>query len=563
MSFDSAEQFLDLLRRSNLIEERQLNDFLDQAGQLSASTAVAVAQADAPSLSPARKLADSLIQARLLTPWQVEQLFKKKHKGFFLGKYKLLGHIGSGGMSSVYLAEHLLMQRRVAIKVLPQSRVDDSSYLARFRREAQAAAALDHKNIVRAYDIDNEGKHHFIVMEYVEGRDLQNLVKSDGPLGYELAADYIRQAAEGLQHAHDANLIHRDIKPANLLVDAKGVVKILDMGLARFTDETTASLTIAHDENVLGTADYLPPEQAKNSHESDHRADIYSLGCTLYFLLTGHPPFRDGTLAQRVLKHQTEPPPSIYLDRPDAPQALVEVCLRMMVKQPAARIQTAGEVARLLSAWLTQRGSQNAAENQAASGSSVVQKSGAMAPPRRSGAGQPVKPPRRDKTSNPGDTLSNHDRETLKGAVQSVGSQVAGSATKSAPRQNPGSASGTGSAVGGHSGMQRPPGTGSSKKLPVALPVAQPILPGFVPPGNAHPGGITPNNVSPGGVSPGTAPRFDGIDLPAVASSGGVQLDTARPTHVVRRPPPIWIWYAMGGGLILAAILALVVILTR
>ena len=215
-------------------------------------------------------------------------------------------------MSSVYLAEHVLMQRRVAIKVLPKDRVEDSSYLARFHREAQAAAALDHRNIVRAYDVDNDGSNHYLVMEYVEGRDLQHIVKEDGPLDYAAAAEYIRQAAEGLAHAHQAGLIHRDVKPANLLVDQKNVVKVLDLGLARFTDESKASLTVAFDENVLGTADYLAPEQALDSHGVDARADIYGLGCSLYYLLTGHPPFPGGTLPQRLMMHQKQPPPSIY-----------------------------------------------------------------------------------------------------------------------------------------------------------------------------------------------------------------------------------------------------------
>ena len=276
----SVDKFAELVRKSGLVAEERLNSVLE-----------AMSREDA---SDSDKVAERLVNAKLITPWQAGKLKEGKHKGFVLGKYRLLGLLGTGGMSSVYLAEHILMQRRVAIKVLPQSRVDDSSYLARFRREAQAVAALDHKNIVRAYDIDNDGKNHFIVMEYVEGRDLQATVKSDGPLDYDTAAEYIRQAAEGLQHAHDSSLIHRDVKPANLLLDNRGMVKILDMGLARFTDEANASLTRIHDENVLGTADYLAPEQAKDSHTSDRRADIYSLGCTLYYLLTGHPPFREG-----------------------------------------------------------------------------------------------------------------------------------------------------------------------------------------------------------------------------------------------------------------------------
>ena len=203
-------------------------------------------------------------------------------------------------MSSVYLAEHLLMQRRVAIKVLPHNRVSDSSYLARFHLEAQAVAALDHPNIVRAYDLDNDGKIHYLVMEYVEGRDLHALVCQRGPLDYHTAANYIAQAATGLDHAHHCGLIHRDIKPANLLVAVNGTVKILDMGLAKFTAETRPAPSFAQDEHVLGTADYVAPEQAVNSQLVDHRADIYSLGCTFYFLLTGHPPFATGTSLERM-----------------------------------------------------------------------------------------------------------------------------------------------------------------------------------------------------------------------------------------------------------------------
>ena len=234
--------------------------------------------------------------------------------------------------------------------------MDDSSYLARFHREAQAAAALDHRNIVRAYDVDNDGSIHYLVMEYVEGRDLQHIVKDDGPLDYVAAAEYIRQAAEGLAHAHQAGLIHRDVKPANLLVDQKNVVKVLDLGLARFTDEDKASLTVAYDENVLGTADYLAPEQALDSHGVDARADIYGLGCSLYYLLTGHPPFPGGTLPQRLMMHQKQPPPSIYLDRPDAPHDLVDICMKMMAKKPDQRYQSTAEVATVLAQWLAAHG---------------------------------------------------------------------------------------------------------------------------------------------------------------------------------------------------------------
>lgn len=342
----TVDDFLDLVRRSGLVERDQLNRVLGRLKE----------EAGGGRVTDVEFVAERLREAGLLSQWQCKNLLEGRHKGFFLKRYRLLDHLGTGGMSSVYLAEHVLMQRRVAIKVLPKDKVDDSSYLARFRREAQAAASLDHPNIVRAYDVDNEGKFHFLVMEYVEGRDVATIVKEDGPLDYPVAADYTRQAAEGLAHAHQAGLIHRDVKPANLLVDRKNVVKVLDLGLARFTGEEYASLTVANEENVLGTADFLAPEQAIDSHGVDARADVYSLGCSLYYMLTGHAPFCEGTLPQRLVMHQKEPPPSILVDRPDAPEDLVEICMRMMAKKPADRIQSAAAVAELLGDWLTSHG---------------------------------------------------------------------------------------------------------------------------------------------------------------------------------------------------------------
>ena len=341
-----VDAFLDLVRRSGLVEKDRLNALLLELKR----------EAGGHSITDTGFVADRIVQAELLTRWQADRLLEGRHKGFFLGKYKLLGLLGAGGMSSVYLAEHVLMQRRVAIKVLPKSRVEDTSYLARFHREARAAASLDHRNIVRAYDVDNDGSIHYLVMEYVEGRDLQHIVQEDGPLDYLAVADYIRQTAEGLAHAHESGLIHRDVKPANLLVDQKNVIKLLDLGLARFTDEDKASLTMAFNENVLGTADYLAPEQALDSHGVDARADIYGLGCSMYFLLTGHPPFVGGTLPQRLMMHQKDTPPSVFIDRPDAPPDLVDICMKMMAKKPGDRYQSAEEVARSLVQWLVAHG---------------------------------------------------------------------------------------------------------------------------------------------------------------------------------------------------------------
>lgn len=298
--------------------------------------------------SDASKIAAAMVDAKLLTTWHTDKLLAGKYKGFFLGKYKLLGHIGTGGMSSVYLAEHVRMQDKRAIKVLPRTRVKDATYLARFQLEAKAIASLNHPNIVLAYDIDNEGDVHYIVMEYVEGVDLQVLVRRDGPLPASEAALLIAQAADGLQHAHQRGVIHRDVKPANLLLDLEGKIRLLDMGLALVAAQEEESLTVIHNENVLGTADYLAPEQALNSHNVDHRADIYGLGCTLYFLLTGKPPFPDGTLAQRIAKHQREMPPSIRKSRTDVPGELEGICVKMMQKEAQYRYQSAADVAEAL-----------------------------------------------------------------------------------------------------------------------------------------------------------------------------------------------------------------------
>ena len=227
----------------------------------------------------------------------------------------------------------------------------------RFLREARLASLLNHKNVIRVYEIlsnDDEQSHvHFMSMELLEGSDLYNKVAVDGPLSIRKAAEVIQQAAKGLEYAHSQGLIHRDVKPGNLFETTDGTIKLLDLGLAGIAENAgDENLTRDFNERVLGTADYLAPEQAVDSHRADSRADIYALGCTLYYILTGRPPFVDCTLPQRILAHQTKDPQDLRTIRSDIPEPLYNLLQKMLVKQRSKRIQTAGEVADALQGWL-------------------------------------------------------------------------------------------------------------------------------------------------------------------------------------------------------------------
>jgi serine/threonine protein kinase len=335
----TIEQFLETVRKSGLIDEKALSDYVE-------SLRAAGTLPDTPS-----ELAQAMVRDGLLTRFQAGQLLEGKTRGFVLNaKYKLLEHLGTGGMGTVYLCEHTSMRRRVAIKVLPVAKAKDPSYLERFYREARAVAALDHPNIVRAHDIDRDEKLHFLVMEYIDGASLQEIVGKHGPLDPVRAAHYIAQAALGLQHAHEGGLVHRDIKPGNLLVDRGGTVKVLDMGLARFFHDDD-NLSKKYDETVLGTSDYLAPEQTIAS-DVDIRADIYSLGATFYFCLTGQTLFGEGTAAQKLIWHTTRQPKSIRATQPEVPEEMAELVeQKMLAKDPANRFQEPIEVFEALQAW--------------------------------------------------------------------------------------------------------------------------------------------------------------------------------------------------------------------
>ncbi len=297
--------------------------------------------------------AHQLITAGKLTTFQLETILDGKGRQVFLGNYEVLQRLGAGGMGTVFKARHRRMKRIVAVKVLAGAVANDPKFLLRFQREVETVARLSHPTIVMAYDADEAEAGPFLVMEFVNGRDLATRVQEHGPLPLGDAVDCTLQAARGLAYAHGQGIVHRDIKPANLLQDVSGVVKVADLGLARLNDavgqaEGVGSITQAG--SVVGTVDYMPPEQAEDSTTIDHRADIYSLGCTLHFLLTGKPPYVGQNIMATLLKHRQAPIPSLIAYRTDTPPVLDALYQRMLAKLPADRWSTMEELVRSLEA---------------------------------------------------------------------------------------------------------------------------------------------------------------------------------------------------------------------
>jgi hypothetical protein len=266
-----------------------------------------------------------------------------------LGQYEIIGRLGKGGMGAVYKARHVELGKVVALKVLPTGQMSEVS-VARFRHEVRAIGRLEHPNIVAAYDAGQHRGVHYLVMALVDGIDLARLVERRGPLPVADACEVARQAAVGLQHASERGLVHRDVKPSNLMLARDGVVKVLDLGLSRSSGDGAAE-TLTAAGTLLGTADYLAPEQWEQPHAADTRADIYALGCTLYHLLAGQPPFAGGpykTVLTKLRAHQEVPPPPITHHRPDAPAGLAAALDRMLAKDPADRFAAPAEVAEAL-----------------------------------------------------------------------------------------------------------------------------------------------------------------------------------------------------------------------
>jgi serine/threonine-protein kinase len=297
----------------------------------------------------AAALAAELVAAGKLTRYQADAMLGRRPGDLRMGNYEILDRLGAGGMGTVFKARHRRMKRVVALKVLSKEVSQTPTFAHRFQREVETVARLTHPNIVMAFDADEGEAGPFLVMEFVNGRDLASEVTSGGPLPVADAVDRILQAARGLEYAHGQGIIHRDIKPGNLLRDADGVVKVADLGLARITGPAAGGGTsLTQAGSIFGTVDYMSPEQAVDSAAVDQRADVYSLGCTLYFLLTGHAPYQGGSLMSVMLKHRDAPVPSLAAERPDVTPELDAIFARMVAKQPDDRYPSMADAVRVL-----------------------------------------------------------------------------------------------------------------------------------------------------------------------------------------------------------------------
>ncbi|HZV05756.1 MAG TPA: protein kinase [Gemmataceae bacterium] len=335
--------FFDRLRQSRLLTEAELEQAVSRFGD------------DAPS----QAIADVLVQEGMLTAFQSRQVCNGDTQPLSLGQYRLLDELGRGGMGRVYKALHTIMDRVVAIKVISPELVSDPVAVEWFRREVRASTQLNHPNIVMAYDANEANGLHFLVMEYVHGVTLDALVKKNGPLPVAHACALIRQAALGMQHAHDKGMVHRDIKPGNLLIPllegdqpSDVLVKILDFGLARLQGKTKGeTIAVRGETGVLGTPDYIAPEQSRDIHAADIRSDLYSLGCVFYFALAGRVPFAGDNAMEKLIKHLMEYPEPLEKVSPDLPQPVAAIVRRLMAKDPADRYQTPAELVRELESW--------------------------------------------------------------------------------------------------------------------------------------------------------------------------------------------------------------------
>lgn len=334
MAFASVESLVDVLRDHRLLKPPQLDELNRVLKHQHSSSAT---------------LAKEVVRRGWLTVFQMNQLFKDNGQELVLGPYRILDQLGKGGVAQVFKAWHIDRHCLVALKVIHAELLSNPEAVARFEREIHLACQLDHANIVRAIEEppEKEGTR-FYAMEFVEGINLAQQVQLSGPLAVPKACDAIRQAALGLQHAHEHGLVHRDIKPSNLfLVAGSSLVKILDLGLARLQSQGASGqvINLTVEGRMIGSPDYVAPEQGRDARSVDIRADIYSLGCTFYFLLTGQPPFPGTSFMAKMLQHCQEEPVPVEKQQPGVPEALGNIIRKMMAKKPANRYQTPAEAA--------------------------------------------------------------------------------------------------------------------------------------------------------------------------------------------------------------------------
>jgi len=328
---------------SDLVTQEQMKDALDAlADAQRASEGVEVLQVEVSD----EQLADQLVFNGVISEYQAEQLKSGRTK-FNLGPYVITGWIGQGGMGQVFKGEHMVLGRVSAIKVLPLDKTTDYA-ISNFHREIKLQARMDHPNLVRAYDAGHDGKVHFLVTEYVPGHDLRRLIRNQGKLTVAEAAGVVMQIAQGLYYAHQQGLIHRDIKPGNILVTEDGTAKLSDLGLSGFVDNEIEDPRAG---KIVGTADYLAPELIRNPREVSTVTDIYSLGCTLYYSITGKVPFPGGSAKEKARRHLNEHPWHPRQFSTDVSEEFVELIADMMEKDPQKRIQSAEEVANRLEPW--------------------------------------------------------------------------------------------------------------------------------------------------------------------------------------------------------------------
>jgi serine/threonine protein kinase len=329
------EQFVASLYQSGILPAREIQSFFDE-----------IPEDRCPST--ADEMAAEMVRARLLTRFQADALVQGRSQGLVLGNYVLLDPLGKGGMGGVFRGMHRGMKRIVALKVLLPRKMKTADSVERFQREVEAMARLSHPNIVAAFDAGEHSGLRYLAMEYVEGKDLSSLVAEHGVLPVATAVDYLFQTAQGLQYAHWHGMVHRDVKPANLMLDWRGTIKILALGIVGLVPgiwETGPGSEGAGRQSAgLGTPDYIAPEQLAARDALGPQCDVYSLGCTLHFLLVGRPVFAGETTEAKLLAHRNEPAPSLRAARPDAPESLDRLFQRMLAKQPADRPATMDDV---------------------------------------------------------------------------------------------------------------------------------------------------------------------------------------------------------------------------